>query len=89
MTKTLTSHRRNGVDYLTISGNCIVTGKLYKVEVEESAYERWNAGAFIQDAMPHLSEGDREFLISGTSPEGWDELFKYDDDDDFEDEIAF
>ena len=29
----------------------------------------------IQVCLPELSDEDREFLISGLSPEGWHEIF--------------
>jgi len=29
----------------------------------------------IQDAMPNLSVGERDFIITGITPEGWDALF--------------
>lgn len=34
---------------------------------------QWIGGTSIQDAMPELSADDREFLISGITPEEWDE----------------
>jgi hypothetical protein len=38
----------------------------------EEQYERWKDGELIQVAMPDLRSEDREFLISGMSPDGWD-----------------
>jgi hypothetical protein len=32
-------------------------------------------GALLQDAFPHLSADDREFIKSGITKEEWDELF--------------
>ncbi len=32
-------------------------------------------GLLIQDALPHLSADDREYLITGSTPEEWDEAF--------------
>jgi len=29
----------------------------------------------IQNIIPHVSAEDREFLVSGTTPRRWDELF--------------
>jgi hypothetical protein len=37
--------------------------------------EAWRDGAFIQDVMPHLTPGEREFLISGVTEEEWDAVF--------------
>lgn len=63
------------VDMPTIAGNCIVTGKLYSVIVQKRSYVAWQQGELVQNAFPELSKEDREFLISGTSPEGWKEIF--------------
>lgn len=35
----------------------------------------WQNGAYVQDAFPHLSADDREFIISGLLPGQWEELF--------------
>ena len=65
----------NGVHVYTFTGKCQMTGKPYSVTVPGSGLYRYNQGALIQDAFPDLSAGDREFLMSGTSPEGWEKLF--------------
>ena len=33
------------------------------------------SGTLVQDAFPQLSDDAREFLISGITPEEWDETF--------------
>ena len=45
--------------------------------------EQWAAfegGAHIQNAMPHLSGSDREFILTGITDEEWDEEFAEDED---------
>lgn len=38
---------------------------------------RWQAsGRKVQDEFPDLTPDQREFLLSGSTPEEWDELFK-------------
>ena len=38
--------------------------------------DRWeNGGELIQNVMPDLSADDREFLLSGITPEEWAETF--------------
>lgn len=32
-------------------------------------------GKFIQDALPLLTTGEREFLMTGTTPEEWEVMF--------------
>jgi len=58
-----------------IEGNCVFTGKPYSCEVPTAGLLRYLGGDLIQDAMPNTSADDREFLISGISPEGWKEQF--------------
>lgn len=57
------------------TGPCIFTGKPYTVRVPGESMFRLNQGQFVQDACPHMSPGDREFITQGISPEGWDEAF--------------
>ena len=44
------------------------------VTVEE--INAWRSGMLIQDAMPELDSDQREFLISGLTPDEYIELFK-------------
>ena len=53
----------------------------HTIEVSAEGYAEWQGGELIQDALPELSAGERELLISGTCDPCWDELFG-----DFEDE---
>lgn len=57
------------------TGPCMLTGKSYSVTVPAPQLFAYNQGGMIQDAMPTLSREDREFLMSGYSPEGWDLMF--------------
>ena len=36
----------------------------------------WKGGELIQKAMPHLSDDEREFIMTGITSEEWDTLFK-------------
>jgi len=63
-------------DRVRLSGRCVVTGKPYYVVVPSSgAIEYFERGRNIAEAFPDLPKPEREFLISGTSPEGWIQLF--------------
>lgn len=62
---------------------CQVCGQASVVAVSDEGYEKWKAGAFVQDAFPELAAGARELLISGTHPECWDVLFADDEEDDW------
>jgi len=43
--------------------------------VTEAQLKDWQKGMLIQHAMPHLTDGQREFIISGATDEEWDEAF--------------
>jgi len=62
-------------DNVTVSGKCVFTKKPYSVKVPRNEYDKWLDGELIQRAMPSVSADDREFLISGVSPEGWKQTF--------------
>lgn len=61
---------------VNLSGKCVFTGRRYSVTVSRDDFDKYNAGALMQDAFPELSADDREFLISGIAPGGFDQLFK-------------
>ena len=56
---------------MKITKTSLYTGKQHtkELDVTEEQIRRWRSGALIQDVMPHLSPDDREFLISGCTPE--------------------
>lgn len=53
-----------------------------RMEMNLPDYERWmQTGEPIQNVLPRLSPDDREFLLTGVTPEEWDEAFKKPDDE--------
>ena len=54
-----------------------VTGQLNcrDIDVTTNQIEAWENGALIQDVMPHITPEDREFILSGCTPEDFDTLF--------------
>ena len=71
-----------------------VTGTLCRVEVKSlftgrnnvmtlgftrEQFNRWQGGEYIQRAMPQLSDDEREFLMSGATPQEWAEEFSDND----------
>lgn len=59
----------------TFTGPCFKTGKPYSVTVKAEELNAYRRGAHVQDAFKSLSADDREFLMSGYSPEGWKLIF--------------
>jgi hypothetical protein len=43
--------------------------------VRQGHIDRWLGGALIQDAMPHLTADQREFLMTGITPSEWQAAF--------------
>jgi hypothetical protein len=43
------------------------------VTLEQLTY--WNDGALIQNVMPNISKQDREFIMTGSTPEDWESMF--------------
>jgi hypothetical protein len=48
-----------------------------ELDIDPEAYITWASGfgPCIQDAFPHLSAGEREFLMTGVTPAEWENLF--------------
>ena len=56
---------------------CVMCNKKDEIEVPKAGYEQWRGREkLIQYAMPKLSPGQREFLISQTCPECFDRMWK-------------
>ena len=39
-----------------------------------SGYNAWKGGVLVQNAFPTLNADEREFIMTGTTPEEWDEM---------------
>ena len=59
-----------------------LTGKVHTMDLDitQEQIDRWERGTLIQLAMPRLRPDQREFLISGITPEEWEETFGIDED---------
>lgn len=57
------------------TGQCKINNSTYTVEVPAEELYAYRQGAMAQDAFKSLLAEEREFLISGTTPAGWFELF--------------
>lgn len=52
-----------------------------EINVTEEQLAAWHGGELIQKAMPNVSADDREFIMTGITPEEWDEAFDEGDGD--------
>lgn len=41
------------------------------IAVTQEQLLRWQKGEMIQDAMPNISPDEREFILTGITPEEW------------------
>jgi len=63
------------------------TGKWSSMEFDmseeefEKRYNSWRSGALIQDAFPMLNTDQREFIMTGVTPEEWKKYFGVFEDD--------
>lgn len=66
-----------GENEVVAEGECIQTGKTYRTApFNELNWQRWRyLRVPIQEALYELDADDREFLMSGFSPEGWSEFY--------------
>ena len=54
-----------------ISGN---TNSM-SLPITEEQFNAWEQGTLVQVAMPHLSPDEREFVMTGITPEEWADNF--------------
>jgi hypothetical protein len=67
-----------------VTRQSMVSGKTRTKKLVATA-EQWAAldkGALIQNALPHLSLDDREFILTGITGEEWDDAFPEEDEAD-------
>lgn len=70
---------------LAIEKTSKLTGKrhtmLLPITLEE--YGMWKGGQkLLQHAFPQLNADQREFLLTGSTPEEWDSLFRKEEEED-------
>jgi hypothetical protein len=46
-----------------------------EINVTEDQIRIWQDGEYIQRAMSNLTAGEREFIMTGTTPEEWTAAF--------------
>ena len=49
-----------------------------EIDVTARQIASWEKGELIQDAMPNLTAGEREFIKTGITPDEWDDIFGVD-----------
>jgi|TARA_B100001094_G_scaffold130685_1_gene126511 hypothetical protein len=52
------------------------------IDVTHEQIAQWESGVLIHQAMPHLCEDEREFIMTGITPDEWDTHMVGEEDDD-------
>ena len=62
---------------MLVNKRSMISGKWHVMElpVTKDQIRRWMNGEFIQNAMPNLNDEQREFLMTGITPDEWDASF--------------
>ena len=74
--KNVTFRKVSETEYAATGNWVFGTGPYTTAAFPAPALFAYNNGAFIQDALPMLSDSDREFILSGISPKGWEAMEK-------------
>lgn len=45
------------------------------IPVMQEQIDAWQNGVLIQNAMPNLTKDEREFMMTGSTSEEWDDIF--------------
>jgi|TARA_B100000586_G_scaffold258128_1_gene222384 hypothetical protein len=57
-----------------VAVDCVQCKERQHITVGTEGLANWESGELIQDAMPHLTAGQREILISGTCGACFDKM---------------
>ncbi len=62
---------------MLITKTSVITGKenTMNLPITQEQLQQWQLGGLVQDVFPDLDVNQREFLISGSTPEEWEETF--------------
>jgi hypothetical protein len=65
----------------TLSKKCTTSGKVYSLTLETIKYKQWERGSYVQDVWPNLTKEEREFILTGTTPQEWSNMFHLEEED--------
>ena len=62
---------------MLITRKSLISGNIntMSLPITEEQYTAWEQGTLVQVAMPHLTPDEREFVMTGITPEEWAETF--------------
>lgn len=61
---------------MLIKRESMLSGIIHEMDlpVTNEQLAEWLNGSLIQDVMPHLSADQREFLMTGITPDEWEQM---------------
>lgn len=62
---------------IAVQRKSVISGKynVMQLDVTEEQLQRHRNGELIQDVFPHLPAEEREFIMSGITPDEWKEIY--------------
>lgn len=68
---------------MKITKKSLYTNKKHTMDIDvtEEQYQCWLEGGDIDECMPNLSYEERQFLLTGASPDELDDVYNDDDDE--------
>jgi len=62
---------------MQVSKHSVASGELNTMVLDFTMpqYMAWKGGTLAQDAFPQLNADEREFLMTGMTPDEWNEMF--------------
>lgn len=51
-----------------------------EIPVTQEELDKWKGGMLAQEAFPNLTADQREFIMTGVTPEEWEETLKEDEE---------
>ena len=51
------------------------------LDITPEQLKRWRDGELIQNVFPHLTPDEREFLMTGITPDEWKQMFPPEQED--------
>ena len=49
------------------------------IDITQAQLDAWVDGSLIQDVMPDINADEREFIMTGITPDEWDAMFGEDE----------
>ena len=80
MNHILNTARVGDTPFVTVYTECPYCHQVHSVLCRKEGLEKWQAGDYIQKALPDLTPSQRELLMTGTYQKCWNEMFKEEDE---------